>query len=66
MAVSSVDIELRELALTNWTEFKKLTGIDETNFRICQKKKEGKSIRQIAAIVRVGRDRVHRVCKACP
>lgn len=68
MAISRQDIDrqLQEMALTNWEEFKRLTGVDTTNFIICSKRKEGKSIRQIALIVSRNRDKVHRVCKICP
>lgn len=61
-----VDIQLRELALTDWSKFKKLTGLDESKFIICMKKDEGKSISQIATHVRRSRSAVGRVCKVCP
>ena len=66
MAIIDVDRQLRELAMTRWEDFKKVTGLDTTNFIICTKRQEGKSIRQIAMITKLKRDKVHRMCQVCP
>lgn len=60
------DQQLRLLALTDWEQFKALTGVDETKFIICMKKGEGKSVTQIAQSVKKSRSAVHRVCVKCP
>lgn len=66
MVYTNVDRELRELALSNWDAFKKLTGVDDTKFRICQERRAGKSYSQIAIAVKVHRSKAQRVCQVCP
>lgn len=65
-ATPDIDRQLQELAVTDWANFKLLTGVDSTNYMICVKKKAGKSIRQIAHSLSINRDKVHRVCRVCP
>jgi hypothetical protein len=64
--MSSVDKELRELALRDWDQFKRITGIDTLRFTICTKRKQGKSLTHIALSTNVSRSKVQRVCKVCP
>ena len=61
-----IDKELQEMAFNRWEEFKQLTGLDITNFIICNEKKKGKSLNQIAITARVTKSKVQRVCKVCP
>ena len=58
--------ELRELALTRWDDFVVLVGLDVSDYEICIKRKEGKSVRQIARSVAKSKSKVHRICQVCP
>lgn len=60
------DRQLRELAMTRWDDFKKLTGLDVTNFIICMGRAEGKSYNQISIATKVHKEKVRRVCRICP
>lgn len=62
----AIDEQLREMAMFRWDEFKKITGLDTSNFEICVKRKNGMSIRQIAQTTKVSKSRVHRLCAVCP
>lgn len=66
MAKENIDRQLQEMALTQWEDFKKLLGIDPTNFIICKERKGGKSYNQIAIATKTHREKVRRVCKVCP
>lgn len=62
----NIDEIFHEMAINQWEDFKKLVNIDSTNFVICIKKKEGKSIRQISSITKVPKTTVSRICNTCP
>lgn len=64
--LTDIEKELQEMAVFKWDKFVELVGLDVTKFVICNKKKSGKSIRQIATSVGMGRDKVHRICRVCP
>lgn len=61
-----VAIQLRQLALTDWTKFEELVKLDYTKYIICMKKDAGKSVRQIAISTRRSRSAIGRICKVCP
>lgn len=62
----AIDKQLQEMAMFRWEEFKKITGLDTSNFEICVKRRNGMSIRQIALSTKVSKSRVHRLCGICP
>ncbi len=61
-----LDEQLRQLALTDFEKFKRLTQIDMLQIFICEERAKGKTIRQIAQYAKVTRSVVETRCKKCP
>lgn len=63
---SKIDALLRELALTDWEEFMRVSGVDRLQVTICIERKKKKSIRQIANKTGLPKSTVEYKCKKCP
>ncbi len=63
---SKVYKEMKEMAANRFDEFLELAGVDLTKFVVCSKKKEGKTLSQIATIAKVTKSKAQRICKVCP
>lgn len=60
-----IEKRLKELALSDWDEFLRVSGIDTTNSIICLERKKGKSWGQISTIVNLSKGAVRNRYKAC-
>ena len=57
--------ELRTLALTDFDRFLRVVNVDLTTLEICKRRQKDKSIRQIAAAMRMNYGKVFRACQEC-
>lgn len=64
--IQSLDGELQQLAVENWPEFLRLIGQQAVEqAKICQLRKKGKSVRQIANRLSLPKSTVHYSCGKC-
>lgn len=58
--------QLQQLALTDWTEFKKIVGLDAIlNARVCILRKKKQSLNQIAIKLNITKHQVRTRCSKC-
>lgn len=63
--MTDVEKFLQELAVTDWNKFVQITGLDTLQVSICQQRKKGKSIRQIARKTGMPPASIQSRCKKC-
>jgi len=64
-AAEKMEKELRDLAVTDWEKFKLVTELDTSTYAICQLRKQGKSLQQVANTLSVSKKTVRVACAKC-
>jgi len=66
LTFDNLDRRLQELALLNFTYFCTLTEVNKEKAIVCFERANGKTFRQIANKLRIGKSMVYKLSKKCP